>query len=299
MKKATIYIHGITPSEKPGSHSKEYNRFHQGLQSRMPNYDPLRIDLEWGYINQQSQTTDRLLSDVQNKLYRSLRTEIEKETDFTLNPLRFAEEFIRRTIYHGFSDMFFYVSEAGKQEIRKNIFSSIANQLLSDPHERISLDIIAHSAGTVIMHDFLYEIFSDEKVKSYYERSFRTMKDLFQDGTLSVNSFITMGSPIGFLSFRSDRILQKMYNDGKELGKLNENDLGFKGKNQATSPKWFNFWDKDDLISSPVSFLYKNENALISDYHPDFGDFFPSVHNSYWASEFIYDKVAEAIKNGD
>ena len=63
-----------------------------------------------------------------------------------------------------FSDIFYYISEDGKAAVRKNVLTKILNNLptLKD-NESYSFNIIAHSAGTVIMHDLLFIIFLQRK----------------------------------------------------------------------------------------------------------------------------------------
>lgn len=285
-----IYLHGITPSPTPESHQVDYDTFHNGIKSCLKD-DSIRLDIEWGYDNESIQTNDKMLAPVEQMLLNEVQKVVDNTMDYSLNPLRFLHNEIRRTFLLGFADIFYYVSEDGKSEIRRNVFNRFIKEVYKYINEDIDFTIICHSAGTIIMHDLLYVLFGTGNNHFLDKKSaplLDTIKNKFKSNHFRLRNFITLGSPITPLAVRSQNLLGRFYNDGKTLGKIKEVDLGIRVNIKSHKTYWLNFWDKDDIISFPVAFLYENKDKLIRDYHPDVGDLFPAVHNKYWSSERVH-----------
>lgn len=311
MQDVIIYIHGITADGKPNGHKDQYDQFHNGLQKSLKvigkQFNPIRIDIEWGHRYQTPNTGDKILADVEIKMFQEVKKRVKEAKDLTINPLRFVHHIIRENIFLGGSDLFYYISEDGKREVRQNVLLTIIDKINNEINtkkiqlnEELRFTIISHSAGSVIMHDLLFLMFGKGKKENFLpippqinhpnypahnENLIKIDNFLKQDNKL--NLFVTFGSPIAFLAVRSQNLLET-YKDGK---KIDEATIGIKNDTH-----WLNFWDVDDVLSAPVTFLYNNTKNLIQDFSPDFGDFFPSVHEKYWNSSYIHEKVAQLIK---
>jgi hypothetical protein len=299
MKEIIIYIHGINPDIKPKNHIEQYDNFEQNLKKALvksgKNYPQHRIDIEWGSNLPQILTQDKILADTERKIFRKLRKLSEKIWDFTLNPLRIIHNLIRKSFILGFADLFYYISEDGKEEIRKNVLGEILNKIndLGNDDEYI-LTIISHSAGTIIMHDLLFIIFGGSS-RSYLSKAadkklLKKFINMAKKGKLRIKLFVTLGSPITPLIVRSGNMLRTIHSDKV----LEPRSIGIRCSSSFDS-KWLNFWDKDDVISYPLSFLYDNSGKMIEDIYVDTGDFFPWVHNYYWGSKKIAKIIADKM----
>ncbi|MBL7127986.1 MAG: hypothetical protein ISS16_03275 [Ignavibacteria bacterium] len=295
-KEVIIYIHGITPKKEPRDHSIEYNSFENLLQEAFEKkgkgYPSKRIDIEWGLNLPNVVTNDRILAGVEGWLCDQSEGIAKKECDFTLNPLRYLHYRIRENFLLGFADMFYYVSEDGKAELRQNVLNTLLKNLpgLKDD-EVYSFTIVAHSAGTVIMHDVLFILFGGSSKNFLQDDSLSKLERLqgyAQSGQLFIKCFVTLGSPITPMIIRSWTLMERI--DKGEL--LEPYKIGIRNDALGRS-MWLNFWDKDDVISYPVKFLYDDPDNLIKDKYISICDCFPKAHNVYWTSKKIAEIVAE------
>jgi len=291
-----VFIHGITPDVEPRTHDPDYDSLFELIQASLkqkgkPPFLEAPIRLEWGWDSNETVQNDRYLAAAQ-KLVAEQAIAIERATpDFSLNPLRLLNPVLRQMFLYGFGDLFYYVSNDGEWAVRQNVFSHLANQVFG--HEayrssKISLTLMAHSAGSVIMHDLLYHLFRDQPSEVQMVNELRAQ---VEQGRLRIRRFYTFGSPITPLIFRTDALLLKIVK--REL--LNPAILGLKPSDNLSNPRWVNFWDKDDLAAYPVAFLYQNESGIIQDRYLNLGDDFPSVHVKYWTSERLADYIAETF----
>lgn len=297
-KEVIIYIHGITPSPDPKLHKENFNSFENllcsALEKRGKNYPAQRVEVEWGFELPSISTKDKILAEVERYLYQQVDEIADKHWDFTINPTRFIYNAIRKNFLLGFSDMFYYVSEDGKAEVRQNVFNTLLDNLpdLKDD-EVFNFTIVSHSAGSVIMHDVLYILFGGSSDSYLKERTeidkLEKVQRYAQNGQLFIKCFITLGSPITPMIVRSGKLLEMIHNDEK----LALDSIGIRKGPGGENSKWLNFWDKDDVISYPVEFLYQNPSGLLEDHYVDISDSFPDVHNAYWSSKKIAEIVAE------
>lgn len=294
-----IYIHGITPSPAPGLHKADYDMFHSLLTQELFSLGKLppanRIDVEWGYRGPTIETGDKILAETERYLHQKAEEEADKNWDFAVNPLRMVHTTIRKSFLLGFTDMFYYISEDGKSEVRRNVLSTILQKLPKLPAgDHYEFTIISHSAGTIIMHDLLYIIFGgsskDHLIDPADIELLDKIKTYAKNGRVFIKSFVTMGSPITPMIVRSQSLLNLINNNGALNGKISLDSIGITGK-----AKWLNFWDKDDVISYPVEFLYDNPNGLLKDCYANIGDTFPDVHSAYWGADEVAQIVAEAF----
>lgn len=291
-----VFIHGITPNSDPRTHDPDYDSLFELIQTSLkekdkPPFQEAPIRVEWGWDSNQSVQNDRYLA-VAEKLVAEQAIAIERGTpDFTFNPLRLIIPILRQTFLYGFADLFYYASHDGEWAVRQNVFSHLVNQVFGREAYRsskVSLTLIAHSAGSVIAHDLLYHLFRDQpsEVKMVNE-----LRAHIAEGRLRIRRFYTFGSPITPLIFRTDALLLKIYN--REL--IDPAILGLKVSDNLSNPRWVNFWDKDDVAAYPVAFLYQNEQGIVKDQYLDLGDDFPAVHARYWTYKLMTDYIAETF----
>ena len=295
-----IYIHGITPAPAPGLHQQDYASFHGLFAAELvrlgksPHFH--RIDVEWGYPGPDVTTDDRLLAPVERYLYQKADEIADKNWDATTNPLRMVYTTIRKSFLLGFCDMFYYISEDGKTEVRRNVLRTILRGLPPLPEgNHYEFTVISHSAGTVIMHDLLFIIFGGSSQDHLDDPSdlalLAKVKEYAAQGRLFVKMFVTMGSPITPMIVRSNTLLKMIDNGGAMNGTIALDSIGIR-RHSIIDSKWLNFWDKDDVIAYPVDFLYQNAEGLLEDHYVDIGDTFPDVHSAYWSAAEVAGIVA-------
>jgi len=298
-----IFIHGVTPDEFPGDHQPEYTALYNNIQKALaeqgkPKFLEAPIPVEWGWRNPEDDTTnspdDSFLADVERKIAKQAFAAESGIMDITLNPERLLNRTIRKFILFGASDLIYYTSADGESTVRSHVFSLISQSIddyLKIPNARVSLTLVGHSAGSLIAHDLLYHLFGRGKDTPYPE--VQKIRDLTKSSRLRVRRFYTIGSPITPLIFRANSLITKFHNN--EL--LDPIDIGLLPDPSLSNPRWVNFWDKDDVASYPVSFLYNQEpgNKIIQDQYVDIGDFFPDVHNAYWSSALVAQNIAKTF----
>lgn len=295
-----VFIHGITPDENPGSHESQYTILFKNIQSELdklnkPKFTTDPIKIEWGWRDPGSKSDvkdDQYLAEVERLVAQQALALESGIWDFSLNPARLIHRELRKVFLFGFSDLIYYVSMDGEETIRQHVFHDIVKGIKkhAQVQKKVSLTIIGHSAGSLIAHDLLYHLFGEGKVSQFNEvRDLRMLADE-ESPRLRVRRLYTMGSPITPLTFRSNTLIKKSLKNTP----LKLSDLGFKPDKTLSNPRWINFWDKDDIASFPVSFLYDNQN-VVKDEYMDIGDFFPNVHNAYWENNKVAKRIAETI----
>ena len=310
-----IYIHGVSHNNNQ-SHLELYDQLHDGILSKQksPNVatwrQSKRCNVEWGwnYDKAKDPEADRLLAEAQEQFADKVLNQTKATTDWSLNPTRLIVQSLRQIMIKGFSDMFYYSSRDGKSSIRETVASQILKciQQPLEADQPISLTFLTHSAGSVIAFDFLFYLFAPEEVVKAHEfielaydsdtnstsKDFKKLRELADSNKLRVRRLVTLGSPISMLSFRSNAVL-KILAEGNGLNPsyygLDKNPEIF--GNALSEPRWINFWDKDDLISWPVSSLMQ-KSAAVKDIYLDVGDSIRKSHNQYWSNEAVYENIA-------
>jgi len=297
-----VFIHGITPDENPGSHEPQYKALFENIQSDLKKLvkpvfkvDPIKI--EWGWRDPNSNSPveqDQYLAEAERLVARQALALESGIWEFSLNPARLIHRELRKVFLFGFADLIYYASKDGEATIRQHVFRDIVkgiNNHITQDHKKISLTIIGHSAGSLIAHDLLYHLFGEGKISEFPEvRELRKLADE-DPPQLRIRRLYTMGSPITPLTFRSNTLITKNLNGTL----LEPKDLGLKPDKSLPNPRWVNFWDKDDIASFPVNFLYDNKNDIVKDEYVDIGDLFPTVHNAYWKNAKVAKRIAETF----
>jgi len=291
-----LFIHGIMLDQDPGPHDSAYDGLFDLIQKALkkkgkPLLDPAPIKVEWGWNSGQSSESDRFLSDAERRI--AARVDEVEQTIQDFSVLRPVHILARQIMIYGFGDLFYYVSKDGERAVRRQVFQTLCNQITEKQSRyktRLSLTLVAHSAGTIIAHDLLYHLFRASK-SSEGGKPVQQVRELVRNGQLRVRKLYTMGSPITPMSIRSEALIKKLMNNQK----LNPKDLGLRDSDGLTNPRWVNFWDRDDIAAFPVEFLYNNENKVIEDKYLDLGDVFPPCHSKYWTSAELARYIAETF----
>ena len=255
-----VYIHGVSNSLQDRSHIAQYKRLHRGIKGHAKWWPQEFSGVEWGANIpwEERPASQKSLTKAQQVLGGRLFPVVDETSDWTFNPVRIVVNSLRKTMFYGFGDMFYYVSTDGKNAVRsavaKQIIKHINEQQVSD-NDLLSLTILGHSAGSVIGFDFLFYLFSKKNAKHFCSHDQVTcemmrLKKRIQNRTFRLRRFITFGSPIAMTACRSDAVLKLLSDDRK----LDASDYGlnssFKiGVSKLDGPRWINFWDKDDPIS--------------------------------------------------
>jgi hypothetical protein len=301
MEDLIFYIHGVTPQENPGPHHAIYQRFHDGVKSFSPDWPAQFHGAEWGWNPGIDTPKDQeLLSQAQRQLGNRILPAVDQARDFSINPGRLALNQLREINFYGFSDMFYYTSEMGKESVRGNIcrqFLYFLDQegLSQDQAKRVTL--IGHSAGAVIAFDLLFHLFHpdhppysnhcfvdhDAKAESLKLREFA------QSGQLQLRRLYTMGNPLTAMALRHNRVVEA-FAAGE---KLNPEHYGFVPAVELPGPRWLNLWDLDDALSWPVEGLMDTDSGMIKDVYVNVSSWITRAHNAYWNSGTAHKAVAE------
>lgn len=301
-----IFIHGVSPEEKPKSHKAEYaalfKAINVGLKDRNKPALSKPVYVEWGRKYPGSQGMDQYLAQVERKL-NALVKESMGVDNYSSVPI--AYKAIRELLFFAVADLMYYVSSDGEKALRRHVFRDLANKitdLANQKFNRISLTFFTHSAGTLITHDLLYHLFGKKYKKG--ELVGNEVKDIMNYARkksltdtsatlLRVRRLYTFGSPISLLSIRANSLINKLSSPKIEL--LDTENIGLRAADGFENPRWVNFWDKDDLIAAPVSFLYKNTTGVIEDVPINAGSFLPKAHTEYWYSLEMANIIADTF----
>ena len=169
------------------------------------------------------------------------------------------------------------------------VYESINNRIKDGmrkfaSHRRVLQDetplvVLAHSYGAVMMTHYIKEMQSVDSERSNFE----TMKTLA--------GFITFGSPQGIYSLGS--LNSELGQSCKITGTALPADL-------AKRSRWYNFYDKDDVVAYPLKGLSDDFAANVDgDFEINVGSaatsWNPACHTGYWEDKDFYKPVAEFI----
>lgn len=294
-----ICIHGITTQANP---TPQYHYFtgllnlvNQELakKGKTPFIEP-PVFVNWGF--EASPGEDRVLAEAERLVAEQALSAGEKYRRFPLNLFHPANQSMRQIFLYGVTDMFYYISEYGKKAVRRNVFHTISQEIRErkkrERGKKISLTIFSHSAGTVIAHDMLYHLFGKES-EHPLGRYLDILRGMATVGEVRIRRFYTTGSPLTLFIFRSKYLTQKILR--KE--KIDPKELGLCSKAGLSNPRWVNFWNKNDIISYPLEFLYQSAgNAkVVEDYYVNINDIFPRVHDNYFKCSALAKYIAETF----
>ena len=324
-----IFIHGVNlGTDRVIGEGSFYSELKHGLDraagESLFDWPGQAIEINWGWnTGEPQQSLDRHLADVEHMVCNLAEEDCNNHSDPTWNPLRpLAYMQIRRAFLTGFADMFYCVSGEGEAIVRDTVFGTICRRLLAilaDPENRdagVSLTFFTHSAGSVIAHDLLYHLFGPRSRRRTVDMS-RGVTEL---RTLSlgigrtrvrvrVRKFFTLGSPLTPLVYRAGDALGRLavrrvdesipHEDKARIFEPSDIGLNRSYEQSLRSPRWINFYDKDDVIAFPVEMFYKklDGEAMVVDHYVKLGSWFPDVHNNYWSSPQVAEEMVTSLRN--
>jgi hypothetical protein len=300
-KDLVYYIHGVTPRRNPSPHSAIYRELHEGVRSFNSEWPESFGGAEWGWNPGEETPMDQeLLSQAQNQLGNRVLPAVSNAKDFSLNPSRLALNQLREINFFGFSDMFYYTSDTGKEAVR----AAISKQLLTYYEREISTSesplrftFLGHSAGAVIAFDLLFHLFHpdhapysnhcfvDHEAK---EQSLK-LRELAQSGQFQLRRLITFGNPLSAMALRHSRVVEVIAAGEK----LNPAHYGLIHNSDLPGPRWLNMWDLDDPLAWPVEPLMDTDSKMVSDVYVNVSDWITKAHNAYWSSKAVHKAIAE------
>ncbi|MGA0333125.1 MAG: hypothetical protein ACO3NW_04135 [Kiritimatiellia bacterium] len=301
VRDVVFYIHGVTPRREPAPHLAIYREFHEGVGKLNPGWPQNFSGAEWGWNpGQQTPTDQELLSQAQLQLGEQVLPAVFTAKDFSLNPGRLALNQLREINFFGFSDMFYYTSDTGKEAVR----AAICRQLLSFVEKEfqrsgpeLRLTFVGHSAGAVIAFDLLFHLFHPPEApysqhcfvdQSGKQESLR-LRELSQSGKLKLRRLITFGNPLTAMALRHSRVVE-IFAAGE---RLNPAHYGLTPDPELPGARWLNLWDLDDPLAWPVEPLLYNDQQAVEDVYVNVSDWITKAHNAYWSSKASHRAVAE------
>ena len=319
-----VYIHGVSNALQDTPHTSLYKDFHDKIKHETWPQNFCGVEwgtkLENGTSNPENQ---ELLTTAQRKLGDPVTAVIDEAKNSSSRKDRnssrkdrvkgsdhWISDEIRKLMFYGIGDIFYYVSAEGKKAVLNavagQIRTYITTQNIDGEDTLLSLTIISHSAGAVIAFDFLHYLFStssstNSELESWEEdaNSMNSLRDRAEDHTLSLRKLITFGSPIAFTVFRSNEILE-IFAKGNQLEPSNyglQSQLN-SAEIQMEQPRWINFWERTDPISWPVGPLVKlSDPPEILDVYLDKSNNITKAHNDYWNSRKVHKTIAKYWSN--
>ena len=151
---------------------------------------------------------------------------------------------------------------------------------------RAPLCLIAHSLGTVIASNYIYDL--GKRRRSFlcpHVRSAIGRTPMEQGETFTL--FYTMGSPIALWGLRYPHFGDPIQFPPRALSR----------HHPGLVPKWINLYDPDDVVGYPLKSLCARYRAAVTEDRPvDVGSIFarwnPLSHLGYWGDRAVADTVA-------
>jgi hypothetical protein len=192
------------------------------------------------------------------------------------------------------SDAIAYQPIPGRRETYDDIhevFAEALVKLAQTAGPRAPLCVIAHSLGTVIASNFLYDLqhHSDQK-KLISPRVLAKIGDTPLSHGETLTLLFTLGCPVALWSLRYENFGQPVHVPSPKLAEYYPQIQG----------EWVNFYDEADIIGYPLKELNDSyKDAVRSDKPVRVGGPFrfwnPFSHTEYLKSGHVLDPVAHAL----
>lgn len=158
--------------------------------------------------------------------------------------------------------------------------------------QKAPLCIVAHSLGTVIVCNYLYDLQKTEK--SFMTGSLRSLTaatPLERGETLA--SFYTFGSPIAIWSLRYENFGTPIAVPSEKLGTHWPSI-------PATECQWINFYNRNDILAYPLKTLNDAYGKVVTeDRLVSVGGWLrswnPFSHTEYWTDNDVTNPIAEGL----
>jgi hypothetical protein len=198
---------------------------------------------------------------------------------------------IRTAMIHFLGDALAYQPAPKDRSIYDDmhtVYTQALHHLAQEAGETAPLVIIAHSFGTIITSNFLYDLQHPAIISEQ-------VRDQMHDSPLekgeTLVKLFTLGSPLALWSLR--------YSDfGVPIDvPVSALDTHHPTLREAIDCGWVNYYDKDDVIAFPIKTLNEAyEQAVSADYEVNVGNFMaswnPLSHLYYWTDDDVMTPIA-------
>jgi hypothetical protein len=171
------------------------------------------------------------------------------------------------TVFMG--DVVSYSSTEGERRLRNFVYRELDKIVR---YESPSFSILAHSLGSIIAYDYLFDLFGKPVSKRRRVRA---------DGRQRLEHLFTTGSPIALFLLRKAHLLLK-------AGALSKNPVGLRRPRGS----WLNFWNHQDVMAYPLERFFPR---LVSDRLVDTGSLIFNSHLGYWTNRHVAEQIADAL----
>jgi len=192
-------------------------------------------------------------------------------------------------------DAIAYQISPGERRLYDEIHAEVAatlHELAAEAGGDAPLCIIAHSLGTIVASNYLYDLQVEQTSKkrlvpaAVRRHMGRTPLELGE----TLTHLYTMGSPLALWCFRYPDFGVPVAVPAPLLGRHHPDLRG----------EWVNFYEKDDLVAYPLKPLSEKYRAAVSEDHEVklggiLSSWNPLVHPWYWNDERVIVPIARAL----
>ena len=279
IKIAAAIIHGIGEQKQDfavGMINEVTKRFSDLIKYQSPNPagELVMVPVYWAPV----------LQDEENTLWNRLRK--GGDLDFVG---------LRRFMVNFAADAIAYQPAPKERDAYDKIHVKVAQalrQLATDAGPDVPLVMIAHSLGTVIVSNYLYDLQRDTRKKLIPRVIRKEMGDTSLERGETLTSVYTFGSPIALWSLRYEDFGRPITVPSPKLA------TNHPGLEKAS--EWINFYDKDDVIGYPLRQLNDAYRAAVTeDRQVNAGGLLsswnPLSHNGYWTDNDVTKPIAAGL----
>lgn len=173
-----------------------------------------------------------------------------------------------------------------------HIYARTLQKIAEKAGENAPLCIIAHSLGTIITSNYLYDLQQHAKnpEKSFINPAIQDLLDSPLEKGYTLNLLYTMGSPIAIWSLRYEDFGDPIDFPPPQL----------KEYYPKLFHEWVNLYDTDDAIAFPISTLNKKYgDGRVKDRMVNVGNWRqfwnPTSHMGYWLDADVIDPIAFSL----
>ena len=223
-------------------------------------------------------------ADILARKQRVLWNILRHEDGLGLNTLRnFMMNFV--------GDATAYQPGRSRREIYERIHTRLAtvlHELAEEAGPEAPLCVVAHSLGTVIAHNFFFDL---GEILCETPEQLSSLSSCETGQTLAL--FYTMGSPLALWSMRYDNYIPIPF-PGSALAELYS----------TLKPQWINYYDKDDVLAFPIRAISRGhfqlaKEGLLKDRQVNVGNLFrswnPLSHMGYWKDKDVVKPIAQSL----
>ena len=204
---------------------------------------------------------------------------------------------MRRFIFNVAGDTLAYQPSKGRKDLYLSVHQTMAESfktLAENAGPEVPLCVVAHSMGSVVAHNYLYDMQHEEDGRlAESDDALANLETPLERGeTLAL--FVTYGSPLAIWRLRF----------GDEYKSIRFPGNSLEERYPALQPKWLNIYDANDVLGYPISRLTERyeemaEAGYLEDRQMNVGKWYkswnPLSHKGYLRDENSLDKLASFI----